>query len=37
MFKRLGFLTSFTKIYNVRIDMCIVSVLQDSCNLDNTM
>ena len=30
MFKRLGFLTFFTKIYEVCIDMCIVSVLQDS-------
>ena len=36
MFKRLEFLTTFfTKIYKVCIDMCIVSVLQDSCNLED--
>ena len=35
MFKRLGFLTFFTKIYKVCIDICIVSVLQDSCDLED--
>ena len=35
MFKRWGFLTSFSKIYKVSIDMLIVSVLQDSCYLED--
>ena len=35
MFKRWGFLTLFSKIYKVCIDMRIVSVLQDSCNLED--
>ena len=34
MLKRLGFLIFFTKIYKVCIDICIIYVLQDSCNLD---
>ena len=34
MFKRLGFLIFFTKIYKVCIDICNIYVLQDSCNLD---
>ena len=34
MFKRLGFLISFTKIYEVFIDICIIYGLRDSCNLD---
>ena len=34
-FKRLGFLISFTKIYKVCINVCIIYVLQDSCNLDD--
>ena len=36
MLKRLGFLTFFTKIYKVCIDMCILSDLQDSCNLGDS-
>ena len=35
MFKRIGFLTILTKIYKVCLDMCTVSVLQDSCNLED--
>ena len=35
MFKRLGFLIFFTKIYKVCFDICIIYVLQDSCNLDD--
>ena len=37
MFKRLGFLIFFTKIYKVYTDMCntIIYVLQDSCNLQD--
>ena len=35
MLKRLRFLPFSTKIYKVCIDMCIVSVLQDFCNLDD--
>ena len=35
MIKRIGFLTIFTKIYKVCPDMCIVSVFQDSCNLED--
>ena len=34
MFKRLGFLIFFTKIYKVCNDICNIYVLQDSCNLD---
>ena len=34
MFKRLGFLIFFTKIYKFCIDICNIYVLQDSCNLD---
>ena len=26
----------FTKIYKLCMDMCIVSILQDSCNLDDS-
>ena len=35
MFKRLGFLIFFTNNYKVCIDICIIYVLQDSCNLDD--
>ena len=36
MFKRLGFLIFFTKIYKVCFDICIIYyVLQDSSNLDD--
>ena len=34
MFKRFGFLIFFTKISKVCVDVCIIYVLQDSCNLD---
>ena len=35
MFKRFGFLIVFTNIYKVCIDICIIYVLQDSCNLED--
>ena len=35
MFKRLGCFTFFTKIYKACIDICIIYVLQDSCNLED--
>ena len=34
MFKRLGLLIYFTKIYKVCIDVFIIYGLQDSCNLN---
>ena len=34
MFKRLGFLIPFTKLYKVCVDICIIYGLQESCNLD---